>query len=92
MKVFVVLALAVFTGKIFFFPFKLPIKLSSILINNFYLFDPGCNANIMQLNQPNRQQMDMVKDAFWDYVNQAGAAVEESMRQMRTSELGSEMK
>lgn len=34
----------------------------------------------------------MVKDAFWDYVTKAGAAVEESLRQIRTSELGSEMK
>lgn len=46
----------------------------------------------MRQNQQNRQQMDMVKDAFWDYVTKAGAAVDESLRQIRASELGSEMK
>lgn len=46
----------------------------------------------MWQNQQNREQMDMVKDAFWDYVTKAGAAVEESLKQIRASDLGSEMK
>lgn len=46
----------------------------------------------MSQNQQNRQQLDMVKDAFWDYVTKAGAAVEESLKQIRASELTSDMK
>lgn len=46
----------------------------------------------MWQNQQSRQQVDMVKDAFWDYVTKAGTAVEDSLRQIRALELGSEMK
>lgn len=46
----------------------------------------------MWQNQQNRQQMDMVKDAFWDYVTKASTAVEESLKQIQASQLSSEMK
>ncbi|XP_070840997.1 apolipoprotein A-IV-like [Chaetodon trifascialis] len=63
MKVFVVLALAVFTG---------------------------CNANIVWQNQP-KQQVDMVKDAFWDYVAKVTMTAEDSLKQIRRSQLGKDV-
>ncbi|XP_030597416.1 apolipoprotein A-I-like isoform X2 [Archocentrus centrarchus] len=50
----------------------------------------GCNANIMWHEQP-KQQADMVKDAFWDYVAKATATAEESLKKIRESQLGQEM-
>ncbi|XP_073340209.1 uncharacterized protein [Pagrus major] len=50
----------------------------------------GCNANIVWQNQP-RQQVDMVKDAFWDYVAKATMTAEDSLKQIRQSQLGKEV-
>lgn len=55
------------------------------------VLSPGCNANIMWQNQPSRQ-VDMVKDAFWDYVAKATFTAEDSLQQIRQSELGKEVK
>lgn len=46
----------------------------------------------MWQSQPSKQQVDMVKDAFWDYVAKANMAVEDSLRQIRASALGRDMK
>ena len=54
-------------------------------------FSAGCNANIVWQNQP-KQQVDMVKDAFWDYVAKATATAEDSLKQIRQSQLGKEVK
>lgn len=54
------------------------------------VFTTGCNANIMWQEQP-KQQADMVKDAFWDYVAKATATAEESLKKIRESQLGQEM-
>ena len=51
----------------------------------------GCNANLVWQSQP-RHQVDMVKDAFWDYVARATMTAEESLKQIRRSELGKEVK
>lgn len=51
----------------------------------------GCHANIMLQKQP-KQQVDMVKDAFWDYVARATATAEDSLVQIRESQLGKEVK
>ncbi|CAN9503540.1 unnamed protein product [Ophioblennius macclurei] len=61
MKVFVFLAIAVFTA--------------------------GCHADVVQPSH----QVDMVKDAFWDYVAKATMTAEDSLAQIRTSELGQEV-
>lgn len=55
------------------------------------VLSPGCNANILWQNQPSRQ-VDMVKDAFWDYVAKATVTAEDSLQQIRQSELGKEVK
>lgn len=52
---------------------------------------PGCHANIVWHNQP-KPQVEMVKDAFWDYVAKATMTAEDSLKQIRQSELGSEVK
>uniref|UniRef100_A0A8C3AQG7 Apolipoprotein A-IV n=1 Tax=Cyclopterus lumpus TaxID=8103 RepID=A0A8C3AQG7_CYCLU len=54
------------------------------------VFTAGCNANIVPQNQP-KSQVDMVKDAFWDYVAEATTTAEDSLKQIRQSELGKEM-
>ncbi|KAI3358795.1 hypothetical protein L3Q82_015189, partial [Scortum barcoo] len=54
------------------------------------VFTAGCNANIVWQNQP-KQQVDMVKDAFWDYVAKATTTAEDTLRQIRESQLGKEV-
>lgn len=51
----------------------------------------GCNANIVWQSQP-KSQLDMVKDAFWDYVSKATLTTEDSLQMIRKSELGKEVK
>ncbi|XP_068431894.1 apolipoprotein A-IV a [Clinocottus analis] len=54
------------------------------------VFTAGCDANIVRQNQP-KSQVDMVKDAFWDYVAEATSTAEDSLKQIRQSELGKEV-
>lgn len=49
----------------------------------------GCNADVT--HQP-KQKAEMVRDAFWDYVAKVTATAEESLKKIRESELGQEMK
>lgn len=51
----------------------------------------GCDANVVRQNRP-KQQLDMVKDAFWDYVSKATTTAEDSLKQIRQSQLGKEVK
>lgn len=55
------------------------------------ILSAGCNANIVWQNQPKRQ-VDMVKDAFWDYVATATMTAEDSLKQIRQSQLGKDVK
>lgn len=50
-----------------------------------------CNANILW-HEPPKSNLDVVKDAFWDYVAKATLTAEESLTQIRQSELGQEVK
>ncbi|XP_035537791.1 apolipoprotein A-I-like [Morone saxatilis] len=50
----------------------------------------GCNANILW-KEPPMSNLDMVKDAFWDYVAKATLTAEDSVQQIRQSELGQEV-
>uniref|UniRef100_A0A3P8U4V4 Apolipoprotein A-IV a n=1 Tax=Amphiprion percula TaxID=161767 RepID=A0A3P8U4V4_AMPPE len=54
------------------------------------VFTAGCNANI-DFQTPSKQQLDMVKDAFWDYVAKATATAEDSLKQIKESELGQDV-
>uniref|UniRef100_UPI0037E79CAB apolipoprotein A-I-like n=1 Tax=Semicossyphus pulcher TaxID=241346 RepID=UPI0037E79CAB len=49
-----------------------------------------CNANILWHEQP-KTNLDLVKDAFWDYVAKATMTAEDSLKQIRESELGQEV-
>ncbi|XP_026156953.1 apolipoprotein A-IV a isoform X1 [Mastacembelus armatus] len=49
-----------------------------------------CNANILW-PEPPKSNMDMVKDAFWDYVAKMTLTAEDSLNQIRMSELGQEV-
>lgn len=50
-----------------------------------------CNANLLW-REPPKSNLDMVKDAFWDYVAKATLTAEDSLNQIRQSELGQEVK
>lgn len=60
-----------------------------VVMNTF--LSSGCNANIVWQSQP-KHQVDMVKDAFWDYVAKATTTAEDSLKQIRQSELGRDVK
>ncbi|XP_028316379.1 apolipoprotein A-IV-like [Gouania willdenowi] len=49
-----------------------------------------CNANILWHEVP-KTNLEMVKEAFWDYVAKATHTAEESMKQIKESELGQEV-
>ncbi|XP_032392030.1 apolipoprotein A-IV [Etheostoma spectabile] len=49
-----------------------------------------CNANIVW-QEPPKNNLDLVKDAFWDYVAKATHTAEDSLQQIRQSELGQEV-
>ncbi|XP_020497899.1 apolipoprotein A-IV [Labrus bergylta] len=49
-----------------------------------------CNANILWAEQP-KNNLDMVKDAFWEYVSKVTMTAEDNLRQIRASELGQEV-
>ena len=46
----------------------------------------------MLWQEPTKTNLDMVKDAFWDYVAKATTTAEDSLKQIRESELGQEVK
>lgn len=50
-----------------------------------------CNANVLW-QEPPKSNLDMVKDAFWDYVAKATLTAEDSLNQIKQSELGQEVK
>lgn len=50
-----------------------------------------CNANILW-PEPAKTNLEVVKDAFWDYVAKATLTAEDSLKQIRESELGQEVK
>ncbi|KAG7500506.1 apolipoprotein A-IV-like [Solea senegalensis] len=50
----------------------------------------GCNANILWQDAP-KSNLEVVKDAFWDYVAKATFTAEDSLKQIRQSELGQEV-
>uniref|UniRef100_A0A673AMT2 Apolipoprotein A-IV n=1 Tax=Sphaeramia orbicularis TaxID=375764 RepID=A0A673AMT2_9TELE len=54
------------------------------------VFIAGCNAHIVRPNQPSHQ-VDMMKEAFWDYVAKATMTADSSLQQIRQSELGKEV-
>jgi len=49
-----------------------------------------CDANILW-HEPPKTNLDLVKDAFWDYVAKATLTAEESLEKIRRSELGQEL-
>ncbi|XP_076611209.1 uncharacterized protein LOC143335566 [Chaetodon auriga] len=49
-----------------------------------------CNANMLW-QEPPKSSLDVVKDAFWDYVAKATLTAEDSLKQIRESELGQEV-
>ncbi|KAI4876211.1 hypothetical protein NFI96_017947 [Prochilodus magdalenae] len=50
----------------------------------------GCNANVMWRGQAG-PSMEMVKDAFWEYVGKATQTTEDILQKIRESEMGQEV-
>ncbi|KAM9824113.1 uncharacterized protein ACB057_018924 [Neosynchiropus ocellatus] len=49
-----------------------------------------CNANILWHERP-KTNLDLVKDAFWEYYNQVASPAEETLDRIRKSEMGQEV-
>lgn len=62
------------------------IYLLLIMVNSL-----GCHASMMWQDQP-ENNMDLVKNAFWNYVSQATLTAEDTLQMIRNSELGQEIK
>lgn len=71
------------------FEHMLEINQNKILIGHF--LSAVCNANILW-QEPPKSNLDMVKDAFWDYVAKATQTAEDSLNQIRQSQLGQDVK
>lgn len=50
-----------------------------------------CNANLLW-QEPPKSSLDLVKDAFWDYVGKATQTAEDSLNQIKQSQLGQDVK
>lgn len=106
MKAFLVVLLAVFSGK-FDFLFKAKNKkkkrsflevteheqaITTELTNRIYcLYFTGCHANLTWQDKP-IPNVDVLKNAFWDYVAKATLTTEEALQKIKQSELGQEIK
>lgn len=62
-----------------------------VLIYIYFLNPLGCHASIMWQDRP-ESSMDLVKNAFWNYVSQATLTAEDTLQVIRNSELGQEIK
>ncbi|KAL6461271.1 hypothetical protein MHYP_G00312370 [Metynnis hypsauchen] len=51
----------------------------------------GCHANVLMWHDQARPSIDMVKDAFWDYVAKATQTTEDILQKIRESEMGQEV-
>lgn len=65
--------------------------LFSTLTSDSSVLSTVCNANMLWQEQP-KTNLDMVKDAFWDYYAKATHTAEDSLVMIRQSELGQEVK
>lgn len=107
MKILVVFVIAAFSGK-HWWNFLSKTKLFSLITGHFnqlissnvfiYIYfllimvNPlGCHANMMWQDKP-EHSMDLVKNAFWNYVSQATLTAEDTLQMIRNSELGQEIK
>ncbi|XP_057684617.1 apolipoprotein A-IV a [Corythoichthys intestinalis] len=53
-------------------------------------FSAGCHAKVVQHSQT-KAQLDMVKDAFWDYIAKASSTAEDSLALIKRSDFGKEI-
>ncbi|KAI4876206.1 hypothetical protein NFI96_017948, partial [Prochilodus magdalenae] len=79
MKVLVVLAIAVFT--------EISVKACAQTV---FLMSIGSHANVMWRDQA-KPGMEIVKDAFWDYVSKATLTADDILQKIKESEMGQEV-
>ncbi|MGH0190838.1 UNVERIFIED_CONTAM: hypothetical protein FKN15_051423 [Acipenser sinensis] len=51
----------------------------------------GCHANILWEDKP-KTELEVVRDAFWEYVAKATQTAEETLEKVKQSQLGQELK
>lgn len=51
----------------------------------------GCQANVLRSEEP-KPQLDMVKDAFWDYYSKATKTAHDTLKTIKESEFGQKVK
>ncbi|MGH0176677.1 UNVERIFIED_CONTAM: hypothetical protein FKN15_004401 [Acipenser sinensis] len=51
----------------------------------------GCHANILWEDKP-KTELEVVRDAFWEYVAKATQTAEDTLEKVKQSQLGQELK
>jgi len=51
----------------------------------------GCNANVFYADEP-KTQVEVLRDAFWDYVATATQTADDTLQTIRKSQLGQDIK
>ncbi|KAK7887292.1 hypothetical protein WMY93_026913, partial [Mugilogobius chulae] len=51
---------------------------------------PACNANLFYADAP-KPQMEVLTDAFWDYISKATQTADDTLQMIRKSQLGEEI-
>ena len=96
MKVLVVLTFALLSGK---FIFKeicldlLTIKTVCIVVYSscFSSCPSGCQANLFYADAP-KPQLEVLTDAFWDYVAKATQTADDTLQMIRKSQFGQDVR
>lgn len=52
---------------------------------------PGCQANLFSADEP-KPQLEQLTDAFWSYAAKATRTAEETLKMIRESQLGQDVK
>lgn len=65
--------------------------IQSVFIYLFLIYIKGCQANVIWQDQ-NKLNVEIVKDAFWDYVAKATQMSEDILQKIQKTEIGQEIK
>jgi len=52
---------------------------------------PGCNANLFYADAP-KPQMEVVTEAFWDYVSKATQTADDTLQLIKKSQFGQDVR
>jgi len=67
------------------------LNLPTVLQNVFSVCSTGCNANIFYADAP-KPQMELMTEAFWDYVAKATETADDTLQMINKSPFGQGVK